>query len=72
MTSCPDRKSGFLPDTDRGRRLDRGARVCRPAALMASSCALRDTYKPIKAECRLFQRVGEVKSRVSPTPNCAH
>lgn len=33
---------------------------------------LRDTYKPIKAKCAVFERVGEVKSRVSLMPNCSH
>lgn len=40
--------------------------------IISSSCALRDTYKPVKAECAVFERVGEVKSRVSLMPNCSH
>lgn len=40
--------------------------------VIRSSCALRDTYKPIMAKCAVFERVGEVKSRVSLMPNCSH
>lgn len=39
---------------------------------ISSSCALCDTYKPIKAKCAVFELVGEVKSRVSLMPNCSH
>lgn len=55
----------FLPDIRRGQRLDSRARI-------SSSCALCDTYEPIKAERAVFERVGEVKSRVSLTANCSH
>lgn len=46
----------------------RSGRLCR----ISSSRALCDIYKPIKAECAVFERAGEVKSRVSPMPNCSH
>lgn len=39
---------------------------------ISSSCALCDTYKPIKAKCAVFERAGEVKSRMSLMPNCSH
>lgn len=52
-----------------GEKLDsRSGRRCR----ISSSCALCDIYKPIKAKCAVFERAGEVKSRVSLMPNCSH
>lgn len=65
-TSGLSRRVGFfLPDIRRRQRLDSRARI-------SSSCALCDTYEPIKAERAVFERVGEVKSRVSLTANCSH
>lgn len=42
------------------------------AGRISSSCALCDTYKPIKAKCAVFEQAGEVKSCVSLMPNCSH
>lgn len=59
----------FLQDITHGEKLDsRSGRRCR----ISSSCALCDIYKPIKAKCAVFERAGEVKSRVSLMPNCSH